>query len=110
MLQMTKYNCCIAQLRNVPGANSIQQCVEEACVEVLGRAHSSRFCESSKNWTPIAETLVKAYRYMYGCKKDRDSLFTGRHREQASSNRFKSHEERFNLDFDSPKKRKFFYS
>lgn len=39
---MTKYNCCIAQLRNVPGANSIKQCVEEPCVEVLDRAHKQQ--------------------------------------------------------------------
>lgn len=106
---MTKYNCCIAQLRNVPGANSTKQCVEEACVGVLGRGHSSGFSESRKNWTPIAQTLVKSYRYMHGCKKDGDSLFTGRHREQTSGNRYKLHEEKFHLDFDSlEKKRKFF--
>lgn len=103
---MTKYNCCIAQLRNVPGANSIKTVCRRGMCWSPCHAHSSGFCESCKNWTLIAQTLVKSYRYMHSWKKDGDFLFTGRHREQTGGNRYKLHEERFHLDFDSLTKKK----
>lgn len=105
---MTKYNCCIAQLRNVPGANSIKQCVEKPCVEVLGCAHSSGFCESKWELDTYCTNPVKSYRYTHSCRKDGDFLFTGRHREQTSSNGYKLHEERFHLIFIHWKK--FFFT
>lgn len=87
------------------GQIALKQCVGEACVEVLAMPTAAGSAKAART----GHLLNKPWSYHTGTctteKKDGDFLFTGRHREQTGGNRYKLHEERFHLDFDSLKEK-----